>query len=212
MNIAMRRWLWCSLIVVEAAWAANLQGQTVKPPAAYSITHLTWIDVSGTPMQQTVTTSSDGARVMNELVMPPNAKMPKGTHTRSLYDLRTHTSMDWAVDDPTLPCTPGTFSGDWGGDPFQWLSQMFGDDLTPFHPRPVGTDVVAGRPVKVTALTTPDGGAAKIWVDTQYGLLLKAGTVDKSGHFEPMLEVTQVSFAAPPAALFDVPPRCGKKP
>ena len=62
-------------VLLFALDAANLPAQNAKPPGAYSITHMNWLTVVGTPMKQTVNTYGDGAKVMNELIMPPNEKI-----------------------------------------------------------------------------------------------------------------------------------------
>src|SRR5579863_7550594 len=67
--------------------------------------------------------------------------VPGGSHTRSLYDLKAHTSQGWDVTQPA-GCSMGRFSGDWG-DPFASSADMQ-QQLTQVHAQQVGAEAIHG--------------------------------------------------------------------
>src|ERR1700683_5473661 len=52
----------------------------------------------------------DGLKAAMDIVHP-------GSHTRSVFDLKAHTSITWDATQAAAECGNATFSGDWG-DPF----------------------------------------------------------------------------------------------
>lgn len=178
------------------------------PPKAYSLT-----DNNSLMKPETVKIYRDDNRVMTDVFVPPSASVPHAIHTRSVLDLQTHKQFSWDPTDSSVPCTSaivGDEPGDWSGNPFDWRSELVPADLSPYHPRDLGTETVAGLKVKVTEATQPNGSKIRIWVDEKYGLLVKMAGHEPGKPFETALEVTQFSVGKPPAATFDLPKGCGK--
>jgi hypothetical protein len=117
-----------------------LAAQYASPPDAYSLT-----DTNSLASPQTETFYRDGDMVATDTVFAPavsqGVNMPHGAHNRSVYDLKDKRGWSWDPTDTSTPCLSGF--GSWG-DPFEWMSQMFGDDLSQLHPQDLGTDTVAG--------------------------------------------------------------------
>jgi hypothetical protein len=71
-----------------------------------------------------------------------------------------------------------------------------------------GKETVLDREAKVIEGTTPDG-KAKVWIDSETGLLLKAQLAPKDGGApQVVLEVKELSFDEPDEALFKLPSSC----
>ncbi|MGH8428377.1 MAG: hypothetical protein ACRES7_10430 [Gammaproteobacteria bacterium] len=183
-----------------------LAAQYASPPNAYTLT-----DTNSLASPQTVTYYRDGDMVATDTVtapaVSPAANLPNGSHVRAVYDLKNKRGWSWDPTDASIPCTSGF--GDWG-NPFEWMSQIFGDDISQLHPQDLGTDTVAGLKSQIMGLSIPGQGKAKIWVDEKYGLLVKMTAAGAGGKDQTALEVTQFSTAKPPASAFDVPARCPK--
>jgi hypothetical protein len=187
----------------------NLPAQYAAPPDAYSISYTESLMM---PNQQ-VTIYRDGNEVITEELTPRSGQMPHATHTRDFMNLTNH--KEWTLDlqDTSVPCgisTQGGASGDWSGNPFEWLSGFFGIDLAKMHPPQVGTETVAGRKAQVFEIAGPGGQKAKIWVDAQYGLLLKMSGPGKGGQPETILEVKSFTVGKPAASVFEMPAACAK--
>ena len=184
--------------VLLAACETSLRAQTAPAPTAYTITATNSMMVAG----QVTKTYRLGSKA---LVDQSNAADPKAPHIRSLYDLAKHTNLTWSWPDFSGGCGTGAFSGDWG-DPFVFSASLL-DDLNKQNPKQVGTTTVLGFSAKVLEVSSPDG-TMRVWVDTKYGLLLKAQSIPPNGAPRTIIEVTEMSFAPPPASVFAVPANC----
>src|SRR5579862_7883901 len=109
--------------------------QFATAPDAYIVTQATPMMPGGT-----MRIYRDGQRAMIDLYSP------SGSHTRTLYDLKAHTSQGWDVTQPA-GCSMGRFSGDWG-DPFASSADLQ-QQLTQAHAQQVGAETIRGIPVKV---------------------------------------------------------------
>lgn len=182
--------------VLAAASALGLQAQYAPAPTEYSVTQINGMMGQPTTMQ----IYRDG----NNVVMdhPDN-------HLRSLYDLQTHTNQDWDTQHPENGCSNGTFSGDWG-DPFQ-SSDL--DSLLKSSTAPPASATVNGVVTKVFEATDPKSKMkVKVWREPKYGMIIRADLTPPGGAATTIIETKQFSFGKPPAALFALPPSCGKAP
>jgi hypothetical protein len=123
------------------------------------------------------------------------------THTRSVFDLQAHTAITWDASQSAAECGHSTFKGDWG-DPFVGASG-FMDDINKQHPTPAGTETVNGVSATVSEFVM-DGtaGKSKVWIDPKYGMIMRILMAQPRGAPKVVLETTQMTFAAPPAAMF----------
>ena len=171
--------------------------QTVPAPTAYTVTVTN--SVFGSP--QVMRISRLGSKALIDLVSQDKMADPKAPHTRSLYDLDKHRNLSWSWPDSSAGCSTGTFSGDWG-DPFTGA-----EDVTGQGARQVGTETILGMPAKIMDATSP-AAHVKAWIDTKYGMILKAQMSQPGGELKNVIEVTNISLAPPPASIFVYPPSC----
>jgi hypothetical protein len=173
------------------------------PPTSYTIAQ----NLSTPGMTSTVYRS--GAKALTVTSLPAQGSTPASV-TYSLYDLASGTDYAWNPNDSNIPCSVGTFSGDWG-DPFAQSADLQGD-ITKGDLKPAGNETIDGIAANVYAGTT-EGANLKAWVDTKDGLILRLEMSAPGSAPMRVIDVTKVSFAAPAASLFTLPARCaGLKP
>jgi hypothetical protein len=146
-----------------------------------------------------------GSKALIDRSMPPSPELPKGFHTRTLYDLQTNTSFTWDVSQTPMPCSRGTFSGSWG-DPFSPDSIATAAELAQQNAKAAGTETVNGFATKVFEIEQP--AKIKLWVESKYGLVVKMQMTQAGGQPQIVSEIKQLSLAAPPASTFVLPADC----
>ena len=163
------------LFVAGIIAVPQILAQYSKAPEAYSVSETNAMSGPGSTTQ----IYRDGPKAMVEIT---NAQ---GGHTRTLYDLQAHTNISWSVETASAGCSSGTFSGDWG-DPFASSEDMTKDLAKP-EVKMTGAETINGFATKVYEIAgaTP-AQSAKAWVDTKYGLVIKAnvgqmGTLKMTG-------------------------------
>jgi hypothetical protein len=195
-------------LLIFVLGAANLPAQYTPPPDAYSISYT----ISLMMPNQQVKIYRNGNRVVTEDFVPRSGRMQGTIHTRDFLDLVSHQQWTLDLQDPSVPCGASTQAGppgDWSGNPFEWPA-FFGIDLSKLPPPQAGTETAAGRKARVFELPGPGGQKGRIWVDAQYGLLLKMAGPGENGRPEIPLEVKSFTSGEPPASVFVMPGRCGK--
>jgi hypothetical protein len=183
-----------ALIVAAIIATPKLFAQFAKAPDAYSVVENNAMSGPGS----TTRIYRDGPKAMIELT---NAQ---GQKTRTLYDLQAHTSISWTAETAAVGgCGSGNFSGDWG-DPFSGSEDMT-KDLGKPEVKMTGAETLNGFATKVyeVAGKTPAENV-KVWVDTKYGLVVKANL----GSMGTFVEVKQFTVGKPAAALFVLPSGC----
>jgi len=187
--------------VLLTACAPVLRAQTAPAPTAYTVTETN--AMFGPTMMLKIYRSGSKALVDSRsgLGWPE----PKPMHTRGLYDLKTQQNLSWDLVDSSIPCGNASFSGSWG-DPFADSASLLAD-LNKQSPRQVGTETVHGFAARILEADGP-AGKTRVWVDNKYGLLLKAQSIPPNGAPRTLIEVTEVSFAPPPALIFASPASC----
>lgn len=182
--------------VLLAACVPVLQAQTAPAPTTYTVTITNSLGEANI-----VKTYRLGSKVMIDRVKAADASKPGVEHTRSFYDLQTHKSLDWSTADTSGDCSNGSFSGDWG-DPFTSAANMLAPSA-----KQVGTETIHGFATKIMEESSPTG-KIRAWVDTKYGLIMKAQMMPTGGPAQTVLEVTNVSLTPPPASVFVLSPSC----
>lgn len=172
-------------------------------PTRYSVTETLSFVVQG----QLMKIGRDGQRAIIEQSMPPRADNPTGLHTRTYYDLKARLSYTLDLIDPSTPCGPSNFTGDWG-DPFA-MSADFIAQMAKFHPTDAGAATVNGFATEVSVATTPDG-QGKIWVEPKTGLIIKWVMTPSNGPPQTLIEVTSLSLTPPTSATLALPTKCAK--
>jgi hypothetical protein len=168
------------------------------PPTSYTITQN-----SPTP-GATSTIYRSGSKALIVFNSPAQGATP-GSRTYSLYDLGAGVNHSWNPDDKNVPCSAGTFSGDWG-DPFAMIADV-NQEIAKGDIKPAGSETINGVATQVYAGTS-QGAAIKVWLDTKEGLVIRASFGPPGGPMQNLVDVTKVSFAAPAASLFVLPAAC----
>ena len=180
------------LILSCLATAAIACAQYAPPPQAYTV-------VQNNTLFGPATTTSfyrNGSKAALDIVHP-------GTHVRSVIDLQAHTSITWDASQAAAECGNSSFKGDWG-DPFVFAAGIM-DDLNKQHPTPAGTETVNGVSTKVSEFVMEGTtGKSKVWIDPKYGMIMRILMAQAGGAPKVAFETTQMTFAAPPAAMFVV--------
>ena len=167
-------------------------------PQTYTVTQF---NAMFGPPGVTMVISRDGSKALIEMSRAPDAANPKGSHTRSLYNLSAHSNLTWDLNSPAGGCGKATFSGDWG-DPFAMSAEVKQPGM-----KETGSETIGG--VSTTVFEGAEKGVSlKAWIDPKTGLLMKAQMAQGGGAPQTIIEVKQVSYAKPAAALFEVPPGC----
>jgi len=197
-----------SLVFVFAT--SELSPQST-PPQAYSLKEKTSIfEAVNTEIYR------DGSKILVDTSVPPDAPRPKGVHFRTLYDFQAdrHRSYTWDLIDTSVPCGASTYFGE--PSPGQWGNPFAIRDWLPGTPsenemKQIGTETVNGIATKVLEYTDPSGqGKLKLWLEAEYGLVVKYQRIGKDGQQATVIEVQQFSPSPPPASLFVLPPVCAK--
>jgi hypothetical protein len=186
-----------------AICCAAVQAQT--PPTAYTVTQNMGMNAPGA----TSTVYRNGSKALVVFNQPAQAGTPT-SRSYTLYDMAAGASYSWNPDATPVACSAGRFSGDWG-DPFA-LSGEVTEGLKKGDLKAAGTDTVAG----VTAQVLTGSSAQeteKVWFDQKDNLVLRATYTPTGAAQMTLVDVSKVSFAAPPASLFALPAACaGAKP
>jgi hypothetical protein len=106
-----------------------LHAQFALPPETYSVTQVN--AMMGPAVTQKI--YREGSKAILDNTPPPGS----GPRVRALYDLNSKKTISWNPDDPKLPCSAGTFGGDWD-DPFAMSKEVTADlaKERPLAPRP----------------------------------------------------------------------------
>jgi hypothetical protein len=178
------------LMLSCAATAAIACAQYASPPLAYTVVQQNSLFGPDT----TTKIYRDGSKAAMDIVHPD-------THTRSVLDLQAHISVSWDASQAAAECGHSTFKGDWG-DPFVGAAG-FMDDINKQHPTPAGMETVNGVAAKVSEFVMEGTtGKSKVWIDPKYGMIMRIVMAQPGGAPKVALETTQMTFAAPPAAMF----------
>lgn len=191
------RHVWPScLVTVLAIFGPALRAQAPAEPTAYTVT--VQLTITGLTTQ---TTYRLGSKVLVDIHTPPS-KTAKAT--RTLYDLQTMESLQWNPADPSASCLRRNFHpGDW--------QDFFdsGQDLTRKDIEHVGTETIHGIATEILEKRDNPDSYFRLWVDPKTGLMLKSLLISKKQATPvPFFEVTDVSFAPPPASTFEIPASC----
>jgi len=188
----LRQFVFCVLVVaLLTGCVSGLRCQTANAPTTYTVAENN--AMFGSTM--IVKIYRNGSKALVDSRSGPDWTGPKPMHTRAIYDLNTQRSLIWDLTDSSVPCGNSTFSGSWG-DPFEDSASLLAD-VYKQNPKQLGPETVHGMTAKVLEADDP-ARKTKVWVDTKYGLLLKAQSIPANGAPLTILEVTDVSYSAPP--------------
>jgi hypothetical protein len=186
---------------LAALTAPLLQAQYAAPPSAYTVTEIN--STMGAPA--TMKIYRDGSKAVIERESPSPAAGGKPAAMRSFFDIEKHQGNDWSLSGSAPACGSSSFSGGWG-DPFAASAEVY-RQLASAHPVDAGTATVAGMSARIVEAVIPQGKAC-VWFEPKYGLVLKLEFTMANSPPQTLIEVTQVSLAPPPAAVFVLPASC----
>jgi hypothetical protein len=178
------------LLLSCLATAAVACAQYAPPPLQYTVVQKNTLFGPDT----TTRIYRDGAKAAMDIVHPD-------THVRTVLNLQAQSSISWDANDAAAECGNSTFKGNWG-DPFVEAAGFL-DDINKQHPTPAGTETVNGVSAKVSEFVMQGTtGKSKVWVDPKYGMIMRMLMAQPGGAPKVVFETTQMTFAAPPAAMF----------
>ena len=201
--------------LVALVVAAGAPAQPVPPPTAYSATML--VTLSG-PAIYGKKVYRDGARMMVEQFQDtPDpigaflAPTVQAHRSRVYYNLDTH---QWFGTDPnegpstaldrpasvSPNCRTGTFQN-LGDDPFEHSARLM-EEFNRQNPVETGTATLNGFSTRIIESTT-GAGKTKIWLDTKYGVIVKAESQGKL-----LFELKKLTVERPKASLLTEPSYC----
>lgn len=124
-------------------------------------------------------------------------------HNRALFDLETHQILSWSLEDSSISTECFKVGFDiWESSPFDNAYE-----LAEVNAKQVGTETLGGFVAKILEYPL-SGGEGRVWIDTKSNLLLRVQKIAADGVSRTTLEVTDVSYHRPPAALFIPPAKC----
>lgn len=180
---------------------------SAKPPAAPAVTVVEVPVIQAPTAYRIVATQArfgtPGAITAyrsGDRVLVDEAGGRSGRHTRTLYDLGTHTRLTWNLPNPGS-CTRAALTSD-TIDPF--TASVF--DLA--DARFTAMDKVREWNANVMEAPASNGGTARAWFDTVTNLPLKVVVTAPHGTQQTTFEVASFELKPQPDTIFAVPPAC----
>ena len=146
----------------------------------------------------TMTIYRDGNRALID-------NQANGTHVRALYDIPAGSNKGWDADKPD-GCSDSKFQGDWG-EPFETSKSLL-SDLKAQGVKETGAETVNGFRTKILETNGGAQGSAKVWVEPQTGLIIRAVFSAPDQPARTLLETKSFQPDKPPASAFQLPASC----
>ena len=185
-----------------AVFGIALAAQAPVEPPGYAVTMHVQMAGAGAVTK----TYRLGSKILVDQTIPRGEmeEDPHRTRIRTLFNLDTKQSISWDPVDESVPCKRSNFTADDWEDPFAGGAVLADPEV-----RHAGKATIHGFATTILESTDDRILAIREWVDPQTGLILKAQLFSpQEGKTKPFSEVTDVSLAAPPASVFEVPERC----
>jgi len=183
------------------AYLPLTQAQT--PPTAYTIMQ------KGNSPDAVTAIYRSGSKALAIVNEPAQGSTP-AMRIYNLYDLAAGVNYTWSPDTLPIPCSSGTFSGDWG-DPFA-LTTDVKKDIADGEVKLAGSETINGIPTQIYAGSNAQA-SERVWFDQRDGLVIRAQLAGAGAPEMTLVDITKVSFEPPDPMLFVLPPACaGQKP
>jgi hypothetical protein len=157
-----------------------------------------------------VKVSRDGFKEVVDQFAPPGPGRPKEFHNHIVYDFQAHKVYSKIVSDPSLPCGVQDYNNPIAPPELDVISGASAiiKELTEGNAqlKQVGTETLNGIPAKVMEVT----GKAKVWIAQDGGFPVRVVSIEPDGKATTIIEVKELSFAKPPAAVFTPPTGCAQ--
>jgi hypothetical protein len=207
----MRRFLYplVGLTLTCIPWVASAQAQS-SAPQAYSLTQTTYMtEVSMFSGQvSNLKVYRHGSKEVVELTIAPWPAEPKGIHQRYLFDFQAHKA--YIQDFTHNACSwknyisaraPVTY------DPITGMGEAERAQMAAAKQHALGTETINGIPARIMEFESKDG-KFRYWFAQKGDFPVKLAIQGQNGKFGTMMEVKQVDFSPPAAALFVPPANC----
>jgi hypothetical protein len=178
-------------------------------PQAYSLTQVTnMTEVSMfTGKASNLKVYRSGSKELVELTIPPWAAEPKGVRQRYLFDFQAHRA--YIQDFSHNACSWKNYIS--ARAPINY-DPVTGGDMTPAQlaeakQHAVGTEAVNGIPAWIMQSDTKDS-KFRMWIAQKGDFVVKLAIPGDDGKYGTVMEVKQVDFSPPAAALFVPPASC----
>lgn len=190
-----------AVCLASLAPAALAFAQT--PPTSYTITQ------KGNSADAVTTVYRSGSKALAIVNEPAQGSTP-ATRIYSLYDIAAGVNYTWSPGTNPIPCSSGSFSGDWG-DPFAMTADLK-KDIAGGDVKPAGSETINGIPTEIYARSNAQA-SEKVWFDQKDGLVIRAQVTGAGAPLITFVDITGISFAPPDPSLFVLPAACaGQKP
>jgi hypothetical protein len=199
--------------ILVSSLAASAVGSALhaQTPRTYSFIQQNSMTVPNV----TVKVYRDGSRELIDQSRPPSAAPPKGMHAVTLYDFQAHTTYTWDLIDSSIPCNVAAYDKSEAPAGYDVISGAAENaaEIRKLRPNTVGTETVNGIPATVQEVADSSGqGRLRLWTAVKGGYLIKWVGLPGTGAPLVKLEVRQLRFEKPPAAVFTVPSKCSSPP
>ncbi len=202
--------------LVTLVTAAGAPAQSAPPPTAYSATML--VTLTSGPAVYGKKVYRDGARMMVEqfedapnpigaflapTVQAHRSRVYYNLDTRKWFGTDANEGPSTALDMPasvSLNCRTGTFQTLWD-DPFEHSAKLM-EEFNRQNPVETGNATLNGFSTRILESTT-GAGKTKIWLDTKYGVIVKAEAQGKV-----FFELRKLTVERPKASLLTEPSYC----
>jgi hypothetical protein len=148
----------------------------------------------------------DGTRALVQLT---SATDPTQMNIKNYYDLAAHRV--YTVDLNSNLCSTIAYTSPYP-PPLNDAVALTGDvtkQLADSHIQPKPGETIAGQPTQLYEMKS-EGASMKTWVDQKYGIPMRQVMTPKDGQPITAMEVSEIHFTAPPAAIFTFPKNCQK--
>jgi outer membrane lipoprotein-sorting protein len=152
----------------------------------------------------TVKSQRNGAK---EVVQLTSRKDPKRLNVKNFYDFQAHKV--YSLDLNTSLCNEVAYASPYApplndvvGGAFQ-----FTEELVKLNAKSVPGETIAGLPTRLFEISGAEG-IAKLWVEPENNIPMRYVMTMKDGTNLTLFEISELSFAAPPAAVFLFPKNC----
>ncbi len=170
-------------------------------PTSYTITE------KGNSADAVTIVYRSGSKALAIVNEPAQGSTP-ATRIYSLYDIAAGINYTWSPGTNPIPCSSGTFSGDWD-DPFAMTAELT-KDIASGDVKLAGSETINGIPTQIYAGSNAQA-SEKIWFDQKDGLVMRAQIAGAGAPLMTLVDISRVSFAPPDPSLFVLPPGCANQ-
>ena len=176
-----------------------MHAQSTPLPQVYSLTVS-----AGTT---TINVARDGSKVSLEQIVPKSDRGP-GMHIRQIYDFATHKYWTMPEGEPCIVSTYTSNSLPSMFDPIGGAEEMRAE-MAKSKPVALRSETVNGIPTKVYEMPVPEiKGKMRMFLEEKHNFVVKSVIIAAGGKEQTQMEITNLSYEKPAAALLVPPQNC----